>query len=199
MAWLVNSFALDHARFGNLVHARIRPNKWRAIRSISRQKTNGAAMSCSPRVPLRTPFPKCRRLYELRACCVGYQFWKIRDDPRGSDCLGDYRRSVPQIRLFLSTIREQCSQNGDEFSKLVVTTYLHELGHHLGNGGKSLGNLGIVEQMPRTTWSSLAVSVGRSEVRLRTSLEKDSWSERFAAFSNSSASTSIAVVFVGIY
>jgi hypothetical protein len=40
---------------------------------------------------------------------------------------------------------------------------------------------------------------GRSEVRLRTTLEKDSWSERFAAFSNSSASTSIAVVFVGIY
>src|SRR6476620_12780151 len=68
-----------------------------------------------------------------------------------------------------------------------------------GHGGKSLGKLGIVEQMPRTTWSSFAVSVGRSEVRLRTTLEKDSWCERFAAFSNSSASTSIAVVFVGIY
>ena len=79
----------------------------------------------------------------VEACCVGYQFWKIRDDPRGSDCLGDYCRSVPQIRLFLSTIREQCSQNGDEFSKLVVTTYLHELGHHLGMQESHLENWGL--------------------------------------------------------
>jgi hypothetical protein len=79
----------------------------------------------------------------VEACCVGYQFWKIRDDPRGSDCLGDYCRSVPQIRLFLSTIREQCSQNGDEFSKLVVTTYLHELGHHLGMEESHLETWGL--------------------------------------------------------
>jgi hypothetical protein len=64
----------------------------------------------------------------VEACCVGYQLWKISEDARYADSLGTYTRSIQRIRLFLSNIREQCSENGDEFSELVVTTYLHELG-----------------------------------------------------------------------
>jgi hypothetical protein len=41
----------------------------------------------------------------VEGCCVGYQFWKISDDPRFPDTLGDYCRSVRQIRLFLPNIR----------------------------------------------------------------------------------------------
>jgi hypothetical protein len=56
----------------------------------------------------------------VEACCVGYQFWEICDDPRSPDNLGDYSRSLQRIRLFLSNIRKHCSENGDDFSKEVV-------------------------------------------------------------------------------
>jgi Zincin-like metallopeptidase len=79
----------------------------------------------------------------IEACCVGYQFWKIRREPRDPDCLGDYARAIPQIRLFLSNIRKRCGESGDEFSKEVVTTYLHELGHHLGMGETHLESWGL--------------------------------------------------------
>src|SRR5262245_9995537 len=68
----------------------------------------------------------------VEACCVGYQLWKISDDPCRPSTLGGYTRSIQRIRLFLSNSRKQCSENGDEFSKQVVVTYLHEVGHHLG-------------------------------------------------------------------
>jgi hypothetical protein len=29
----------------------------------------------------------------VEACCAGYQFWKVDDDPRHPDSLGDYTRS----------------------------------------------------------------------------------------------------------
>src|SRR5262245_60121753 len=92
----------------------------------------------------------------VEACCVGYQLWKISEDPRYADSLGTYNRSIQRIRLFLSNIREQCSENGDEFSELVVTTYLHELGHHLGMRESHLKNWGIVgpnagERLGKTT------------------------------------------------
>ena len=79
----------------------------------------------------------------VEACCAGYQLWKVDDDPRHPNSLGDYTRSIKMIRLFLSTIREQCSENGDEFSNLVVITYLHELGHHLGLKESHLENWGL--------------------------------------------------------
>jgi hypothetical protein len=79
----------------------------------------------------------------VEACCVGYQLWKISEDPRYADSLGAYNRSIQRIRLFLSNIREQCSENGDEFSKQVVVTYLHELGHHLGMKESHLETWGL--------------------------------------------------------
>jgi Zincin-like metallopeptidase len=79
----------------------------------------------------------------VEACCVGYQFWKVRREPRDPDCLGDYARAIPQIRLFLSNIRKYCSASDNEFSKEVVTTYLHELGHHLGMGETHLESWGL--------------------------------------------------------
>ena len=79
----------------------------------------------------------------VEACCVGYQFRKISDDPRSPDTLGDYCREAPQIRLFLSAIREHCSDNGEEFSKQVTIVYLHELGHHLGMEENHLESWGL--------------------------------------------------------
>ena len=79
----------------------------------------------------------------VEACCVGYQFWKISDDPRNPDTLGGYTRSIRRIRLFLLNIRKHCGETGDDFSKEVVTTYLHELGHHLGMQESHLENWGL--------------------------------------------------------
>lgn len=81
----------------------------------------------------------------VEACCVGYQFWKIKisDDKRFPNTLGDYCGSVAVIRIFLSAIRRQCEEDGEDFSRQVVITYLHELGHHLGMEESHLENWGL--------------------------------------------------------
>jgi hypothetical protein len=80
---------------------------------------------------------------QAEACRIGYQFLKTTDDPRSPDDLGDYCRSAQQIRLFLSAIRKQCIEDGDDFAKEVVITYLHELGHHLGMEESHLETWGL--------------------------------------------------------
>jgi hypothetical protein len=143
LAWLVESFPLDEARFGNLVHARVRPNQMESDSIYQSSEDEWRRDVLLAKSAVENTISKMPTPLRVEACCVGYQFWKTRDDPRGPDCLGDYCRSIPQIRLFLSTIKEQCSQNGDEFSKLVVTTYLHEIGHHLGMEESHLEDWGL--------------------------------------------------------
>jgi hypothetical protein len=140
LAWLVKSFPLDHARFKNLVHAAKRMESDSINQSSEDEWHRDVLLAKSAVEDTISKMPTPLR---VEACCVGYQFWKISDDPRDPDCLGGYTRSIQRIRLFLSAIREQCSQNGDEFSKLVVITYLHELGHHLGMQESHLENWGL--------------------------------------------------------
>jgi hypothetical protein len=63
--------------------------------------------------------------------------------PDGSDTLGEYGRAADQIILYLEAIREHCEQEGHDFLAEVETTYLHELGHHLGLDEGALEQRGL--------------------------------------------------------
>ena len=60
--------------------------------------------------------------------------------PDGRIVLGLYGSFAPgwvsegkgPIFLYLRNIEKSCAERGDDFSKEVRTTYLHELGHHFG-------------------------------------------------------------------
>jgi hypothetical protein len=61
---------------------------------------------------------------------IGYELQRrCRDD---DDLLGYYSRSARLITLYAETIREHCVEEGRDFTREIETTYLHELGHHLG-------------------------------------------------------------------
>jgi predicted Zn-dependent protease with MMP-like domain len=46
--------------------------------------------------------------------------------------MGSYSRSGQRISLYLHAIQEHCQTEGLEYIRELETTYLHELGHHLG-------------------------------------------------------------------
>lgn len=56
---------------------------------------------------------------------------------------GTYDRAAELITIFLETIRENCADEGVDYERLLETTYLHELGHHLGLGEGELEKRGL--------------------------------------------------------
>ena len=66
------------------------------------------------------------------ASLIEFQFLKRSDDPHAPDTVGGYSRSGQRIRLYLQAIEEHCRAHGLDYTREIETTYLHELGHHLG-------------------------------------------------------------------
>ncbi|SRR6266542_6407912 len=60
------------------------------------------------------------------------EFLRRCDDPNAQDTMGGYSRSAHRIRLYLDAIDDYCRLNGLDYCSQVETTFLHELGHHLG-------------------------------------------------------------------
>ena len=54
---------------------------------------------------------------------------RSKDNP---DRMGNYSRSGRRIILYVEPIYEQALEESRGFATEVETTYLHELGHHLG-------------------------------------------------------------------
>jgi hypothetical protein len=71
------------------------------------------------------------------------QFWKRCDDPHAPDTMGGYSRSGQRIRLYLHAIEEHGRSHGLDYAREVETTYLHELGHHLGLEEEDLDKRGL--------------------------------------------------------
>jgi hypothetical protein len=65
------------------------------------------------------------------------------DDPDGQDTMGGYSRSARRIRLYLHAIEEYCREEGADYAREVETTFLHELGHHLGLEEDDLDRRGL--------------------------------------------------------
>jgi hypothetical protein len=72
---------------------------------------------------------------------IGYELQRrCRDD---ADLLGEYARSADLIILYVQTIHEDCLEQGRDFLREVETTYLHELGHHLGLNEEEIEKRGL--------------------------------------------------------
>jgi predicted Zn-dependent protease with MMP-like domain len=74
---------------------------------------------------------------------IGYEFLTISEDANAPDSMGGYCRSAQRIRLYLPVIKEQSIEDGDDYSKQLVITYLHEFGHHLGMEEEHLETWGL--------------------------------------------------------
>jgi predicted Zn-dependent protease with MMP-like domain len=74
---------------------------------------------------------------------IGYEFLKISEDSNAPDTMGGYCRSAERIRLYLPVIKQQSIEDGDDYSKQLVITYLHEFGHHLGMEEEHLETWGL--------------------------------------------------------
>ena len=66
------------------------------------------------------------------ASAIECEFHKRCDDPHAQDTMGGYSRSAQRIRLYLHAIDEHCRVEGGDYAREIETTFLHELGHHLG-------------------------------------------------------------------
>jgi hypothetical protein len=66
------------------------------------------------------------------ASALECEFRKRCDDPDAQDTMGSYSRSAQRIRLYLHAIDEHCRAEGGDYAREIETTFLHELGHHLG-------------------------------------------------------------------
>src|SRR6266516_1595416 len=66
------------------------------------------------------------------ASAIECRFQKRCDDPDAQDTMGGYSRSAQRISLYLHAIEEHCRNEGRDYLRELETTFLHELGHHLG-------------------------------------------------------------------
>jgi predicted Zn-dependent protease with MMP-like domain len=72
-------------------------------------------------------------------------------EAKGYRLLGTYHHFIPgrkseykgPIFLYLKSIEESCAETGVDFEEKVVSTYLHELGHHFGWDEFDLAKAGL--------------------------------------------------------
>jgi hypothetical protein len=77
------------------------------------------------------------------ASTIECEFRKRCDDPDAQDTMGGYSRSAQRIRFYLHAIDEHCRTEGTDFVREIETTFLHELGHHLGLEENDLERRGL--------------------------------------------------------
>ena len=92
---------------------------WEQASSVARQRVDALIA--------RLPEDLRREASELEC-----EFLRRCDDPNAQDTMGGYSRSAQRIRLYLDAIDDYCRSNGLDYFGQVETTFLHELGHHLG-------------------------------------------------------------------
>ena len=61
---------------------------------------------------------------------IGYQI--ATTNPEKPETMGTYTRNASTIRLYLESILSCSDGTPAGFERELITTYLHELGHHLG-------------------------------------------------------------------
>ena len=94
-------------------------HSWEQASSVARQRVDALIA--------RLPEDLRREASELER-----EFFRRCDDPNAQDTMGGYSRSAQRIRLYLDAIDDYCRSEGLDYAGQVETTFLHELGHHLG-------------------------------------------------------------------
>jgi len=76
--------------------------------------------------------PEALRIgYKLHRRCPDEHLW------------GSYCSSTQTIKLYIEAIRDDCVEESSDLHKEIETTYLHELGHHLGLGEAEVEAYGL--------------------------------------------------------